>query len=612
MISSDIMHGFSIIILVFSIALNCQARPTDEHGMTQQTYSHSFPNGSTRLCLWVECDPGSEVIVCEKPNTSDQCRPCTPPFIQPDKTNSGFITMCYRVTCPEYSKLDENGKCICDTDIGYYGNYFYDCKYKNCLEGQKLTKWGYCVDKKFDLIPIKSTPEPKPKNIAQDKNMTNLKPVKISDNNQDSKKTHSQDNNSVLSLRNKSIGSIGDKKENDDRPTEVFLFNEVNFHPISFLYGCLALIPVFIFAMILYLVCRIRKKQKNELDCVMKTQTQKQVPKGRQVESTHITDNQTWKQVPAGSLPLRFRFPGQGQFNKPPSLKPTLYAALPDKFEVGKSIGILHVENEPWGTGFVVGNGHVMTCLHTIIFMLGIRAETENGIQLEIKQHIYKVKISFHFNLVSSRNDDSCFGFEQSEIYFDTNLDVIVLKIDRSCWNYQHLPRPLTRFCDLLPSSQFDFFGHPHGEKKQVDENCRIKTLSSSMIDEKRYKVAQYLRGKNFDLQVFLDPYDGILNNGCYLFTTLFVAGGSGSPGITFSERSNPDSQTYAVGTMLCGEYPNFAPNQIPHDDLNTDLKIQFGTKMSSIFSSMKQTNPHLLMDVFKVYPQQWDQLSCT
>ncbi|KAL3842970.1 hypothetical protein ACJMK2_020940 [Sinanodonta woodiana] len=605
MISSEIMDGRFFIILVFSLALNCLARPEDECSMTQQLYLHTFPNGTTRCCLWVECEPGSEVVICEKPYSADQCHPCIPPFIQPDKTNSELGTTCYKITCPEFSRLDENWKCICDTDMGYYGEFYYDCKYKKCSEGEKLTVWGICVDyKKFDLIPVKTTvPESKPKS-NNTRDMTNLKPVKTSE---DKKKADSKDNNSTSSFGNKSSGNFENKEEDNERPTKLLVVDKVDFHPQSFLYGCLTISPFLIFpGILIYYMCIIRKKQKNALNCILKTPAVN-VTTGREVES-NPNKNQTWKPVPAGSLPLWFKFPGRCQFNKPPCFKPTQYAVLPHKFKVGESIGILDDGKDPWGTGFVVGDGHVMTCLHTIIFMLGIRAETEDGIQQEINQHIHKVRISFHFNLASSKNDDTCFGFEQCEMYFDVNLDVIVLKIDRHCSNYQYLPSSLTRFCDLLPSSQFDFFGHPLGDKKQVDENCRIMTLSDGMIEEKIYRVAQYLIGRGFNLNDFPEPYYGIQNNGHYLFKTQFVVGGSGSPGITFSEMHNPDDQTYAVGTMLCGEYPNFGSNNIPREDLSPDLKIQFGTKMSSIFNNMKQKNPHLLEVVFQDYPPQWNQ----
>lgn len=36
------------------------------------------------------------------------------------------------------------------------------------------------------------------------------------------------------------------------------------------------------------------------------------------------------------------------------------------KAEVSKSVGLLHIDGQPAGTGFRVGDKYVMTCLHVI------------------------------------------------------------------------------------------------------------------------------------------------------------------------------------------------------------------------------------------------------
>ncbi|KAK3598778.1 hypothetical protein CHS0354_020891 [Potamilus streckersoni] len=595
------LRFYSIVILIILITLNsmCLARPADGCDRNQGLYLHEFLNGTIRCCKWVECLPGSEVIACQKPYTADHCQPCILPLVQPDKTNSELVVPCYRMPlCPEFSKRDETGQCQCDLDSGYYGELYYDCTYIKCPEGQQLTKWGYCTSKNVDQFPVKTTPGVKLDQRPNDTNDT-FKP--------DSNKGNKDD--PVEGIKNYitkiSVNSFGSSATNDHSPEILPIPNNTNeaySYITSFYYGMFgASVPliasILVLGYFLYLWWKHKMKHANILEL-------SQTSKGNEIFSA-LKD--MWKPFPEGNLPLQLGFPGKSEFHKLPNIEPTPFASLPVKLEVGQSIGIIHMGNVPWGTGFVVGGYHIMTCFHTIYLMLGIKGNSEMNIEREITQLIHNVAISFHFNDAGSKNF-SRFTFERCVPYFDVNLDVIVLKIDRSCIYNQILPMPLTKFCDFYPFDQFDFFGHPHGKEKQVDQYCRIKLVNASKIAEMEIQVKHFLIQKGFSPQHFYPPFHGMEDNNFYNFTTVFVEGGSGSPGIIYAAVSDLNSHSYAVGTMLCGGYPKFKPKDINHDDLDPEVKVQYGPKMYSVFKSMAQKNPALLRQVFQDIPLDWNE----
>ncbi|XP_052689084.1 uncharacterized protein LOC128167412 isoform X5 [Crassostrea angulata] len=271
---------------------------------------------------------------------------------------------------------------------------------------------------------------------------------------------------------------------------------------------------------------------------------------------------------------------------KKASLKTTDAKVSDFKSEISKRVGMIRHQDSAIGTGFRVGKNKVMTCWHVIGPY--ITENTARGCELDVKG-LNLFNILFQFK---DRNEKchprNYFRFIPYIHFYDKELDVIVLELERHQFTEVEFPPPIRFFGEIDFNRELHLIGHPGGvqmkEDSQVSPMPRNEQTHQFILELEKWSVMHFPNNENF-----YSP----LHDACkVLLHTTFDRGSSGSPGI------NIDHEKAIVVLMLSGGVPTCFYDgiytNIPHDKL-----VEYGVSISDIYNKMEPENPKLCNEIF-------------
>lgn len=263
------------------------------------------------------------------------------------------------------------------------------------------------------------------------------------------------------------------------------------------------------------------------------------------------------------------------------------------KTKVSRSIGLIHIDGHPAGTGFRVGEKYIVTCLHVINSVINV---FPNFIDCE------RINIEFERKKYNKKeNPHQIFHFQPDIAYLDNDVDFVVLKL--AC-HYADVPFPpaLTYFGDVC-DTEIHFVGHPGGRQMKEDSDVFPKWSPNHdneiipYIDELAEWSKSYfpkVNGEEVDYYSrLLEPPRKIL------FHTSFDEGSSGSPAVMIRDDEP------CVVVMLSGGTPScYYRGRFPNHPVEDCKKIEYGYAMSNIYERMRcsgnQQALNLAEEIFK------------
>nr|XP_034314127.1 uncharacterized protein LOC105342660 isoform X4 [Crassostrea gigas] len=271
---------------------------------------------------------------------------------------------------------------------------------------------------------------------------------------------------------------------------------------------------------------------------------------------------------------------------KKASLKTTDAKVSDFKSEISKRVGMIRHQDSAIGTGFRVGKNKVMTCWHVIGPY--ITENTARGCELDVTR-LNLFNILFQFK---DRNEtchpENYFRFIPYIHFYDKELDVIVLELERHQFTEVEFPPPVRFFGKIDFDRELHLIGHPGGvqmkEDSQVYPMPRNEQTLQFILELEKWSVMHFPNHENF-----YSP----LHDACkVLLHTTFDRGSSGSPGINIDHEKAIVVLMLSGGVPTCfydGKYTN-----IPHDKL-----VEYGVSISDIYKKMEPENPKLCNEIF-------------
>lgn len=273
-------------------------------------------------------------------------------------------------------------------------------------------------------------------------------------------------------------------------------------------------------------------------------------------------------------------------FSKATLPKDVLTSVL--KARVSKSVGLIYIDGQPYGTGFRVGCKHIMTCAHVVTKVI------------KAAPHFIEcTRVYIEFEKIENREyPDKKFYFQPTIAYVDAEFDVAVLELKQNCHNVS-FPPPLTHFCEIS-ESEIHLIGHPGGKQMKEDSDVTPKWLPDhSEIGE---YIAELSRWSVNYLPGGVDYYSVLKElPRKIMFHTTFDKGSSGSPGFMIKNE-----QLYVVLMMCAGTPKCFYEGSLVR--VENDQKIEFGYAICDIYKKMQiSTNDSerkLASDIFPLWAQ--------
>lgn len=259
------------------------------------------------------------------------------------------------------------------------------------------------------------------------------------------------------------------------------------------------------------------------------------------------------------------------------------------KAHVGDSVGLIHIEGHPAGTGFRVGEKYIVTCAHIIANVITVKPHYVDSELLEIE-----------FNrLINLRRCDPhhIFGFQPNIAYLDEDHDFVVLELKRHDAGVP-FPPPLTCFGEVCASNTY-FVGHPGGRQMMEDSDVIPRWSPNYDHEIVPYIAKLSLWSKNY-FPDMVDYYSILLQPPRkILFHTTFDKGSSGSPGFIIKNCKA------CVIIMMGGGTPGcFYDNKFPNYPVEDKRKVEYGYALSDIYKTMltsaQQNIKDLATDIFR------------
>lgn len=313
------------------------------------------------------------------------------------------------------------------------------------------------------------------------------------------------------------------------------------------------------------------KQEKKSLDQPVVTDNEMSPCKNESAASKIAGPEDTTRSVPTAHAPA-YPF-SKGTHNQKDVLSSIARA------EVSKSVGLIHIDGQPVGTGFRVGEKYLVTCIHVIRNVIKVKPHMLDGQRLTIE--FYRITYN------QKENELLIFSFQPLIAYFDEEYDFVVLEL-RSHDAGVPFPPALNFFADVF-DSEIHLVGHPGGRQMKEDS---IKPRWSPDHDEEIIPYINYLAlwskshfpDKRDYYSILLEPPRKII------FHTTFDTGSSGSPGVMIRDNRP------CVVVMVRGGTPScFYENRYPHLPVEDDHKVEYGYAMSDIYHKMlKSTNQNV------------------
>lgn len=255
-------------------------------------------------------------------------------------------------------------------------------------------------------------------------------------------------------------------------------------------------------------------------------------------------------------------------FSKGTNPKDVLTSIL--KADVSRSVGLIYVGGQPYGTGFRVGSKYIITCAHVLTEVrVGLHFIDNTQVFIEFERIEY----------INREDPNKKFDFQPTVAYSDAAFDVAVLELKQHCHNVS-FPPPLTHFCEIN-ESDIHLIGHPGGRQMKEDSDVTPKWLPDhseigEYIDElSRWSVNYFPGGVDY-YRILKELPRKIM------FHTTFDRGASGSPGFVMK-----NGKPYVVLMLSAGTPKCFYENPFLPVPLENDKRIEFGYAICDIFKKM-------------------------
>ncbi|XP_061182384.1 uncharacterized protein LOC133190713 [Saccostrea echinata] len=257
------------------------------------------------------------------------------------------------------------------------------------------------------------------------------------------------------------------------------------------------------------------------------------------------------------------------------------------KVEVSRSVGLIHIDGQPAGTGFRVGHKYIMTCQHVVQ-----RIITGAPHFIDCDRVYIQFEKKLHLQNVEQHN---ILHFEPTLNYLHESFDVAVLELKT---DQDQVPPPLTSFSHMQFPSEVHLIGHPGGVQMKEDSEvypCVIEPNNDAenyIKDLSEWSVNYFPDGVDY-YQELRDPPRKIL------FHTTFDKGSSGSPGVVIKNHK------YCVVLIVRGGTPAcFYENKFPSLNVEDRKRVEYGYAMEDIFKEMffssNQRIKDLASDIFR------------
>lgn len=173
----------------------------------------------------------------------------------------------------------------------------------------------------------------------------------------------------------------------------------------------------------------------------------------------------------------------------------------------------------------------------------------------------------------------------------DDELDVAVLELEEP----HNFPEKFSVFSGPAANDKVFLIGHPHGERMMLN----TMDASYDMTMEK-YGVLKEASIKHCSKEYDLPHPNTLTNLDRYLLNCKFTKGASGAPGVVVQEDG-----TVIVVTMLLRGYPDWYYDPDLPEELRIswpqDFCIEQGANMNSVYFKMKEREPELCTDIFRI-----------
>ncbi|XP_048252031.1 uncharacterized protein LOC124134993 isoform X2 [Haliotis rufescens] len=236
------------------------------------------------------------------------------------------------------------------------------------------------------------------------------------------------------------------------------------------------------------------------------------------------------------------------------------------------------------GTGFMVGDGCIMTAAHVLKEALGITDEEIRKLQetSSTQSEIQKRLVTNGLSVLFTHEDNVIRVFQLKTLrYVNIQLDTAVVELAPSMDG--KFPQAFTRFLSNHKGF-FNFLGHTGGLTLYRDHNCYTIT------EEYEFKKMKIELLKSKIPPELLNVYDTFGKNPSFLqFHCSLTYGASGSPGVVVEQGE------VRVLTMLLARHP-----VIP-DNIHIDPKlcVEQGVTMKAIYEDMKTADPQLHWEIY-------------
>eukprot|EP00105_Crassostrea_gigas_P031286 XP_011453937.1 PREDICTED: uncharacterized protein LOC105346885 [Crassostrea gigas] len=265
------------------------------------------------------------------------------------------------------------------------------------------------------------------------------------------------------------------------------------------------------------------------------------------------------------------------------------------KTNVSRSVGLIHIDGDPEGTGFRVGEKYIVTCVHVIKSVINV---FPNFIDCE------RITIEFERKKYNKKEDPlQIFNFVPTIAYLDIAVDFAVLEL---VCHHAGVPFPpaLTFFGDVC-DMEIHFVGHPGCRQMKEDSDViprwspnhdneiipYIKELaewSKSYFPKVNGEVVDYY-------SILLEPPRKIL------FHTSFDLGSSGSPGVIIRDDMP------CVVVMLSGGTPScYYQGLFPDHPVEDCKKVEYGYAMSNIYERMRDSGNRDILNLAEKIFEKW------
>ncbi|KAJ8300076.1 hypothetical protein KUTeg_021595 [Tegillarca granosa] len=258
--------------------------------------------------------------------------------------------------------------------------------------------------------------------------------------------------------------------------------------------------------------------------------------------------------------------------------------------EATQSIGMIHMDNYQYGTGFRVGSKYVMTAYHIVRKIIDPQKSGNFCVTRLAHQSIWIVfKYKSRNEVFDEKYKPLRFKFKPELIYTNEDLDTAILTLQE---DEKEFPKPVQNFAEIDESKHTYLLGHPDGNPLRYDPKIELVSL-----DEKIFESAKKWSLKNYHE----DGYEGITDRRKILFHTSFQHGGSGSPGVMLTSHDK-----VTVVLMLLKGFPSFYFNKFDEKEKKLFIEtrgesflMEQGISMKSIWLSMKDNYAKLCEDIF-------------